>query len=97
MQVAERDEKKYLPKDLWFNHDWNEIGEKRFREARYNRLDRSKPSPTIVTGSRMYYNPTENRYLTCREAAALQSFPANFIIYSSIFFFNRVVNLVFIL
>ena len=75
----ERDEKKYLPKDLWFDHDWNEIGEKRFREARYNRLDRSKPSPTIVTGSRMYYHPTENRYLTCREAAALQSFPANFI------------------
>ena len=37
----ERDEKKYLPKKLWFDHDWNEIGEKRFREAKFARLDRS--------------------------------------------------------
>lgn len=74
----EKDEKKYLPKRLWFDHDWNKIGEKRFREAKFARLDRSKPSPTIVTGSRMYYHPIENRYLTAREAASLQSFPANF-------------------
>lgn len=74
----ERDEKKYLPKKLWFDHNWNEIGEKRFREAKFARLDRSKPSPTIVTGSRMYYHPTENRYLTTREAASLQSFPPEF-------------------
>jgi DNA (cytosine-5)-methyltransferase 1 len=26
----------------------------------------------------MYYHPTKNRYLTPREAAAIQSFPANF-------------------
>ena len=74
----ERDEKQYLPKKLWFDHDWNEIGEKRFREAKFARLDRAKPSPTIVTGSRMYYHPIENRYLTTREAASLQSFPPNF-------------------
>ena len=80
----ERDEKKFLPKKLWFNHDWNEIGEKRFREAKFARLDRSKPSPTIVTGSRMYYHPTENRYLTTREAASLQSFPAEFEFFGSI-------------
>jgi len=80
----ERDEKKYLPKELWFDHDWNKISEKRFREARYYRLNRKKPSPTIVTGSRMYYHPTEDRYLTVREAAAIQSFPANFKFYGSI-------------
>ena len=74
----EKDEKKYLPKKLWFDHNWNEIGEKRFREAKYFRLDSSRPSPTIVTSNRMYYHPTENRYLTAREAASLQSFPANF-------------------
>jgi DNA (cytosine-5)-methyltransferase 1 len=74
----ERDEKKYLPKALWFDHDWKEIDEKRFREAKFARLDRSKPSPTIVTGRTMYYHPTKNRYLTPREAAAIQSFPANF-------------------
>ena len=67
-----------MPKKLWFDHDWNEIGEKRFREAKFARLDRTKPSPTIVTGSRMYYHPIENRYLTTREAASLQSFPSNF-------------------
>ena len=80
----ERDEKKFLPKKLWFNHDWSEIGEKRFREAKFARLDRSKPSPTIVTGSRMYYHPIENRYLTTREAASLQSFPAEFEFFGSI-------------
>jgi len=74
----ERDEKNYLPKNLWFDHDWSKISEKRFREAKYYRLDRNKPSPTIVTSSRMYYHPLENRYLTAREAASLQSFPANF-------------------
>ena len=74
----EKDEKEYLPKKLWFDHDWNKIGEKRFREARYYRLDRKKPSPTILTGSRMYYHPTENRFLTTREAASLQSFPGGF-------------------
>ena len=80
----ERDEKKFLPKKLWFNHDWSEMGEKRFREAKFARLDRSKPSPTIVTGSRMYYHPIENRYLTTREAASLQSFPAEFEFFGSI-------------
>lgn len=74
----EKDEKKYLPKKLWYKHDWNKIDEKRFREAKYHRLDRSKPSPTIVTSRTMYYHPTENRYLTTREAASLQSFPLEF-------------------
>lgn len=74
----EKDEKNYLPKELWFEHDWNQISEKRFREAKFQRLDNKKPSPTIVTNRKMYYHPTENRYLTQREAASLQSFPSNF-------------------
>jgi DNA (cytosine-5)-methyltransferase 1 len=74
----QQDEKEYLPKKLWYKHDWNKIDEKRFREAKYHRLDRSKPSPTIVTSRTMYYHPTENRYLTTREAASLQSFPLDF-------------------
>ncbi len=74
----ERDEKEFLPKDLWFDHDWSKISEKRFREAKYARLDRNLPSPTIVTNRKMYYHPTESRYLTVREAASLQSFPANY-------------------
>jgi DNA (cytosine-5)-methyltransferase 1 len=74
----ERDEKEFLPKNLWFDHDWALIGEGRFREAKYQRLDRKKPSPTILTSRSIYYHPTEDRYLTLREAAALQSFPAQF-------------------
>jgi len=74
----ERDEKQYLPKELWFDHDWNKISEKRFREAKYARLNRNHPSPTIVTNRKMYYHPVESRYLTVREAAALQSFPSNY-------------------
>lgn len=74
----EKDEKEYLPKELWFGHDWNSMSEKRFREAKYQRLDSKKPSPTIVTNRKMYYHPIENRYLTQREAAAIQSFPPNF-------------------
>jgi DNA (cytosine-5)-methyltransferase 1 len=74
----ERDEKEFLPKNLWFDHDWGSIGEGRFREAKYQRLDRKKPSPTILTSRSIYYHPTEDRYLTVREAAALQSFPAKF-------------------
>jgi DNA (cytosine-5)-methyltransferase 1 len=74
----ERDEKRYLPKELWYDHDWDKIGEKRFREAKYMRLHPDKPSPTIVTNSKMYFHPVESRYLTAREAAALQSFPPNY-------------------
>ena len=43
------------------------------------RLDRKAPSPTIVTDGRRYYHPIEDRYLTVREAASLQSFPSNFV------------------
>ena len=74
----ERDEKEFLPKELRFGIDWNKISEKRFREAKYSRLNRELPSPTIVTNRKMYYHPTEDRYLTQRGAAAMQSFPANF-------------------
>ena len=84
----ERDEKAYLPKRLWFDHGidengkkitWEDISEKRFREAKLARLDRNKPSPTILTSKTVHYHPTKNRYLTVREAAALQSFPPDFI------------------
>jgi len=80
----ERDEKQFLPKELWFEVDWENITEKRFREAKLVRLDSSKPSPTIVTDRKRYYHPEEDRYLTLREAAALQSFPPNFIFYGSL-------------
>ena len=79
----QKDEIQFLPKKLWFDINWDEIGENRFREAKLLRLDRKKPSPTIVTNGRMYYHPTEDRYLTSREAASLQSFSKKFKFFGS--------------
>lgn len=44
----------------------------------WTRLHRSKPSPTIDTGHRHHFHPTENRVPTVREAARIQSFPDTF-------------------
>ena len=75
----EIDEKTYFTKKkLKLNVDWDELKENRFRQTKYQRLDRKKPSPTIMTHRHNYFHPTENRYLTQREAAALQSFPNDF-------------------
>lgn len=73
------DEDAYLTKDLKLNIDWENIREKRFRQMKYQRLDTNAPSPTIMTHRYGYYHPTENRFLTAREAAKCQSFPNDFI------------------
>lgn len=75
----EKDEKAYLTPRLKLGINWQTIREGRFRQTKYQRLDRKTPSPTIMTHRHSYYHPTEDRYLTQREAAALQSFPNNFI------------------
>lgn len=42
----------------------------------YRRLDPQKPSPTVTrSGYRDFIHPTEDRMLTVRELACLQSFP----------------------
>jgi DNA (cytosine-5)-methyltransferase 1 len=74
----ERDQKKYLPKRLWFDVDWGKLRENRFRQTRLQRLPLDKPAPTILTSRSMYYHPLENRHLTVREAALCQSFPMRF-------------------
>lgn len=74
----EKDQLAYLPKNLWFDVDWSSIHEGRFREAKLNRLDRDDCANTINTSRTTYYHPVENRYLTARESAAIQSFPANY-------------------
>ncbi len=75
----EKDEKEFLPKALRFGIDWNEISEGRFRQTRLQRLPWLQAAPTILTSRTSYYHPHEDRYLTCREAAACQSFPNDFI------------------
>lgn len=74
----EEDEKELLPKSLWLGIDWKTIDEGRLREEQYHRLGRDDVSPTIMTGRHTYFHPTETRYLTCREAAAIQSFPNDY-------------------
>lgn len=74
----EEDERELLPKKLWLGVDWKIIDEGRLREEQYHRLDRKDVSPTIMTGRHTYFHPTKDRYLTCREAAAIQSFPNNY-------------------
>jgi DNA (cytosine-5)-methyltransferase 1 len=75
----QRDEEKYFPKKLRLDVDWENLRENRFRQTKYQRLDRKSPSPTIMTHRHSYYHPTEDRYLTQREAALCQSFPNDFV------------------
>jgi DNA (cytosine-5)-methyltransferase 1 len=80
----EKDELEFLPKSLRFDVVWSDISEQRFRQTRLQRLPLDIPAPTILTSRSMYYHPTENRYLTVREAAKLQSFPNDFIFEGSL-------------
>jgi len=75
----EKDQKNYLPPELWFDINWDSLLERRFREAKLRRLYRYACAGTINTSRTTYYHPTENRYLTVREAAAIQTFPADFV------------------
>lgn len=75
----QEDERKYLPKSLHLGVNWEKLPEKRFRQTRYQRLDSKRVSPTIMTHRHGYFHPKENRYLTPREAAKIQSFPNNFV------------------
>ncbi len=79
----EADEKKFLPKKLWYGVDWKKLRESRFRQTRLQRLPLAAPAPTILTARTSYYHPVEPRYLTPREAAACQSFPNDFKFYGS--------------
>ncbi len=80
----QKDELAYLPRELWFNVNWENLPEQRFRETKLKRLDRNAVSNTINTSRTTYYHPTEDRYLTVREAAAIQSFPPHFIFKGSL-------------
>lgn len=75
----QKDEDKFFTKKIKLSINWKELPEKRLRQKKYHRLDKNKIAPTIMTSSRTYYHPSENRYLTIREVAALQSFPPSFL------------------
>jgi DNA (cytosine-5)-methyltransferase 1 len=75
----QEDEESYLPPSLRLGVDWSTIAEHRLRQEKYKRLDRKAPSQTIMTDSHTYFHPVKDRYLTVREAAAIQSFPNDFV------------------
>jgi DNA (cytosine-5)-methyltransferase 1 len=79
-----QDEKAYLPHSLKLGINWDQLPEGRFRQTKYFRLNRQKPAPTIMTHRHTYYHPTEHRFLTAREAAAIQSFPHDFTFFGSV-------------
>lgn len=80
----QKDEKNYLTPSLRLGINWEEMPEQRLRQTKYFRLNGNAPSPTIMTHRHSYYHPTEDRYLTQREAAAIQSFPNDFVFSGSI-------------
>lgn len=75
----QKDEKAYLTPTTKLGIIWEELPEQRLRQTKYQRLSTQCPSPTIMTHRHSYYHPTEHRYLTQREAAAIQSFPNDFV------------------
>ncbi len=79
----QRDQEAYLPERLWIKVNINNEREKRLRENRLERLDRSKTCPTIPTSKYRFYHPVEDRYLTVRELARIQSFPNQFKFFGS--------------
>lgn len=72
------DEDRLLPDNLKLGADWSNLKENRLRQLRLQRLSRDAPAFTLMTSRLTYYHPTEDRYLTPREAAKLQSFPDSF-------------------
>jgi len=77
--IRYEEDEECLPKKLKLGVDWKNMEEGRFRQTKYQRLDRKKPAPTIMTGRYSYYHPIEPRFITVREAAAIQSFPNDFV------------------
>lgn len=73
------DEKKFLTPSLYLGVNWKKLPENRFRQTKFQRLHRQRPAPTIMTHRHTYFHPTGDRYLTAREAAAIQSFPNDFV------------------
>ena len=69
----------YVPEGLWLSKSPNvpaDILQNLTRKdtTKFRRLDRSLPAPTLRCGEAPYH-PTDNRYITPREAARLQGFP----------------------
>lgn len=77
--IRDRERISYVPEGSWLSKVADapaEILQKLTRKdtTKFRRLDRNLPSLTLRCGETLYH-PSENRYLTPREAARLQGFP----------------------
>ncbi len=73
-----------VPREEWLKCHLSHAG----HQDVYGRIGWNKPSNTITSGCSnvskgRFVHPAQNRALTCREAAALQSFPDNYVFYGT--------------
>ncbi len=81
--ARDRERISYVPEGLWLSKSPNvppDIMRRLTRKdtTKFRRLDRAGLSPTLRCGEAPYH-PTEDRYVTPREAARIQGFPDNHI------------------
>jgi len=76
-------------KDLWLNCHLDENGKPKAGHSDvYGRMSWGKPSPTLTTKfnsitTGRYGHPEQDRAISLREGALIQSFPKNYIFYGS--------------
>ena len=75
----DRERISYVAEGSWLSKSYNAPAEvlcklTRKDTTKFRRLHRDAPSPTLRCGE-PFYHPTDNRYITPREAARLQGFP----------------------
>lgn len=71
----------YVPQGGGMKDIPERIRKDRVYSSLLRRMDSTKPAQTIDTGHRTYFHYKENRVISVREAARLQSFPDDYIFY----------------
>jgi len=79
------DRMKYIPQGGNFKNLPIEFQKEKMHSDIFRRLDLSKPSVTIANPRKqILLHPTENRILSVRECARIQSFPDDFVFYGNL-------------
>ena len=78
-----RERIRYVPEGSWLSKATNTPAEVKGKltardTTKFRRLAYQEPSPTLFAGE-IFFHPTEDRYITPREAARLQGFPDSYL------------------